>query len=201
MPIEAILRAMVKQNSRKLSKINDAGSPSVAPKYPRRPTHRPTDHIPSRYVFTKKLIDGLPIPKGQRTYYYDSSQRGLVLSVHPTGRKTFSLYRKIDGRPRRINIGPYPDLTIEQARKEAQRLAGEIARGQNPAEKQRAIRDEMTFEELFAVYLEKHAKVHKRTWKQDADEFRLHLDGLRRKISSITRPQLGRPTRGDRRAR
>jgi hypothetical protein len=49
--------------------------------------------------FTKKLIDALPIPQGQRTYYYDESQHGLVLIVHPTGRKTFSLYGKIDGLP------------------------------------------------------------------------------------------------------
>jgi integrase len=144
-----------------------------------------------RFNFTKKRIDALTVPASKRVYYYDTEQRGLLLTVYPSGQKTFSLYRKIAGRPERITIGPYPDLTIEQARKEVQRLAGEIAQGQNPAERQRAIRGEMTFEELFAVYLEKHAKVHKRTWKQDADEFRLYLNGLRRcKISSITRPQL-----------
>jgi len=47
----------------------------------------------------------------------------------------------------------------------SQELLGDIAKGYNPAEERRAVRDEMTFEELFAVYLESQAKVHKRTWK------------------------------------
>ena len=184
---------MVSENYPKLIKIPAAGSPRVAPAFSRRPTDRPADRIPSRFVFTKKLIAALPVPQNQRTYYYDSSQNGLVLIVHPTGRKTFSLYRKIDGRPRRINIGPYPDLTIEQARKEAGRLLGEIAQGLNPAEERRAVHDEMTFEELFNLYLENHAKVHKRTWREDVAQFNRYLSDLRKsKLSEIKNSDLVR---------
>ena len=189
------------QKYSKLAKITAAGSPGVAPT-----THAvgpinqrvvegkaKIDSPGSRFVFTKKLIDGLPIPKGQRTYHYDSGQHGLVLIVHPTGRKNFSFYRKIDGRPRRLNIGLYPDLTIEQARTKARELLGDIAKGYNPAEERRAIREQMTLEELFADYLESHAKVHKRTWQDDVSMFNLHLNGLRHcKLGTITREELTR---------
>ena len=80
------------------------------------------------------------------------------LAVSPTGKKVFVLYRKVDRRPERITIGPYPDLTIEQARNRADELNGAIARGENPAAKKRIVRDEMTLGELFETYLERSAR-------------------------------------------
>jgi hypothetical protein len=54
---------------------------------------------------------------------------GLAMAVSPAGRKTFILYRKIAGRPERITIGLYPDLSIEQARGKASELNSVIAQG------------------------------------------------------------------------
>jgi hypothetical protein len=88
-------------------------------------------------------------------------------------------------------IGRFPDLTIEQARIEAQKLNGKIADGKNPAEERRAIRAETTLRELFALYLEKYSKPHKRTWKSDVSMFHRHLESLGEdKISSITTNEL-----------
>jgi hypothetical protein len=47
--------------------------------------------------------------------------------------------RLMAGR-RPIHIGSYPDLTIEQRRTRARELLGDIARGYNPAEERRAVR-------------------------------------------------------------
>src|SRR5258706_153416 len=107
------------------------GSTSVARQKDRR-----------KFGFTKKLLDKLALPtNNQRAYFYDESTRGLALAVTPAGRKVFVLYRKVAGRPERITIGPYPDLTIEQARGKAAELNGAIARGENPASKRRLVRD------------------------------------------------------------
>jgi integrase len=112
--------------------------------------------------------------------------RGLALAVSPAGKKVFVLYRKVARRPERITIGPYPDLSIEQARKRADELNGAIARGENPAAKRRIVRDEMTLGELFTTYLEHHAKPHKKTWSYDENMFDNHLHTLKlRKISDI----------------
>jgi integrase len=132
------------------------------------------------------LIDELPIPQARRAYYRDARQDGLVLTVYPSGQKSFSLYRWVNGRPERIRIGPYPDLSLEQVRKEAEGLTAEIALGYNPAEERRAVREEMTFEELFNLYLEKHAKIHKRTWMEDVKNYNRYLSGLgKSKLSQI----------------
>jgi integrase len=146
--------------------------------------------IPSkRFGFTKKLLDKLPSPtNAQRAYFYDSMTRGLALAVSPAGKKVFVLYRKVDGRPERITIGPYPDLTIEQARNRAAELNGIIARGENPAARRRTVRDEDTLSQLFKTYLEQHAKPHKKSWRDDEELFNLHLNAWKlRKISEIRR--------------
>lgn len=141
--------------------------------------------------FTKLRIEALPIPAAAgggfaRNYYRDERAAGLVLCVTSAGSKTFEFYKRVAGRPTRVKIGHFPDLSVEQARNAAARLAGEIAQGGNPAEKRRVARGEMTLQELFDHYIEAHAKPHKRTWEEDVRQFELHLSGLRnRKLSSI----------------
>jgi integrase len=137
--------------------------------------------------FTRKVLDALRAPAGTpRVYYHDTRVRGLALAVSPSGRKTFLLYRKIRGRPERITIGAYPDLSIEQARGRASEMNAAIVRGENPAERQRAVRNEMTLEELFQQYIERHAKVFKKSWREDLHQFRRYLHGWRlHRLSSI----------------
>jgi len=137
--------------------------------------------------FTKTSLARLrPSTTGKRTYYYDRKVRGLALAVTPAGTKTFLLYRKIGGRPERITIGRFPDLSVEQARGAASTLNGQIALGINPQERRRALHAETTLGSLFEQYLERHAKVHKRSWMGDQDQFLRFLSRWRnRKLSSI----------------
>ena len=139
----------------------------------------------AKAAFTKKRIDLMVCPPTvQRAYFYDGKVRGLAVAVSPRGKKVFILYRKIDGRPERITIGPYPDLTIDQARVEAEKLNGRIALKENPAVKRREIRDEDTLAELFKSYSENVKR--KRSLSAHEDRFRVHLSAWRhRKISTI----------------
>ena len=164
------------------SKLDASGSTPVA-------NSRPSGSVRRKFNFIKKTIDSLPLPTNQqRAYYYDSQTRGLALAVSPAGKKVFVLYRKVAGRPERITIGPYPDITIDQARGKAGELNGAIARGENPASRRRLVRDEATLAELFATYIEHHAKPHVKTWSYEKGKFDKHLAGLRfRKLSDIRR--------------
>src|SRR2546427_8617520 len=114
----------------------------------------------ARLNFTKRALEALHSHGEQRVYYHDTQQPGLCLAVSPLGRKTFVLYRKIQGRPERIHIGPFPDLSIEQARGRAAALNAEIAKGLNPAQAQRALRQQLTLGDLFGEYLARHVAVH-----------------------------------------
>lgn len=134
---------------------------------------------PSRLKFSKLRILSLPWPKKSIAYYYDTETRGLAISVGTSGRKSFLLYRKVAGTPRRIQIGPFPDISVEQARTAAERMNGEIASGDNALIKRVAANRGPTFRAVFDDYMEKHSRPTKVTWKEDEQMFERNLTGKR----------------------
>jgi integrase len=138
----------------------------------------PLDKPPSRLKFSKLRLLSLPWPKTTVAYYYDTETRGLAISVGTSGRKSFFLYRKVSGAPRRIPIGLFPDISVEQARTAAERLNGEIASGENTLIKA-TTKKGPTFKEVFADYMEKHSRPTKVTWKEDEQMFERNLTGKR----------------------
>ncbi len=141
-----------------------------------------------KFNFTQAAISKLPLPATGRLYYGDARTPGLSLCVWDTGVKTFELYKRIGGRPTRLKIGRFPEVTLEQARKEVARMTGEIAQDRDPAEDRRKARGETTLGELFHLYLENHAKPYKRTWKDDQLQFLRYLTGWEsRQLSQIRR--------------
>lgn len=141
----------------------------------------------TRFNFTKRSLEGLDVPsKGRRFYCYDEKVRGLGVAITDKGTISFLVYRKIDGRPERITLGHYPDLSIENARGLALETNAQIAKGKNPNREKSKLREETTFKELFDQYLEHHAKVHKKSWQSDENQHRLYLASWdKRKISNI----------------
>lgn len=139
--------------------------------------------------FTKATLNDLPLPqKSQRVYYYDTKVRGLGMSITRTGTKSFIVYRWVNGKPERVTLGRYPDLSIEQARGKAAEVNASIAKGENPNDKRRSERAEFTFADLFDEYLERHAKLHKKeaSWKEDEAQYHRHLSQWKsRKLSTI----------------
>ena len=72
----------------------------------------------SKINFTKAILDSLPLPENnQRFTFKDEKERGLIIRITTNGQKTFQLYKKHQGRPIRISLGLYPDMSIENARK------------------------------------------------------------------------------------
>ncbi len=116
-----------------------------------------------------------------------------MLAVTGNGSKAFYLYKRIHGRPERVHLGAFPDISIEQARMAATRAKGKIAEGKNPQAEKRAIRDEMTFKELFDQFMNRYSKKFKRSWQYDEREVNKYLSHwFNRKISSITKDEIYR---------
>lgn len=63
----------------------------------------------------------------------DAELPGFALRV-TKGRKSFVLEKRVRGRMRRLTIGPYGPLTVDQARKLAATHVGAIAQGDDPAQ-------------------------------------------------------------------
>ena len=128
-----------------------------------------------RLVFNKTRLENLPVPEKGRVYHHDAKVPGLALCVTPAGSKTFYLYKWANGRPVRVPLGRFPDVTVETARKRARRLVGAIADGVDPAAARKAARGEATLEALYVHWMEIYARPHKKTAWQDEWQYKRFL--------------------------
>ncbi|HJK85900.1 MAG TPA: tyrosine-type recombinase/integrase [Candidatus Megaira endosymbiont of Stentor roeselii] len=142
--------------------------------------------------FTKKIIDSLKLPdKNKRHYFYDEKINGLELMVTDQGTKSFKVYRKFNGKPVRVTLGKYPEMTIENARKKAQLVITDMISGKNPNEEKKNIRSETTFGEMFKIFMERHSKITKKSWiadEQDVPRFLSHW--FKKKLSTISKQEI-----------
>ncbi len=133
--------------------------------------------ITRRIVFTVAALDRLSCPSGKRrVWVYDARQAALAMMVTETQAKSFYLYRKVNGRPQRLRLGGYRDISIEQARRLTAEMVGEIVRGVDPMARRRRNRErKRTFDDLFQWFLENEAKPSKRSWEDDEIRYNKHL--------------------------
>ncbi len=118
---------------------------------------------PIRTRLTKRMLLAFQHDPDKRIVIHDLEAPGLIVTVFPTGVKTFSLYRRIAGNPERIALGKFPAVTVEQARDQVKLLNGKIVAGENPAAIKRVVRGEVTLGELF-----ERALIERRTRKGKA---------------------------------
>lgn len=139
-----------------------------------------------RVKLTKRLIDSITPPGAGQVFLRDISLIGFAIRV-THGSKSFVLERRIHGRPRRITLGNYPPMTIEQAKDKAEALIGEIANGKDPAQERIDQRKEITFGDLEEMYRERHLP-RKRSAHADEWMLKSYLGNWKnRRLSSIYR--------------
>jgi integrase len=140
---------------------------------------------------TKQVIDEAPFPSAGQVFVRDEELPGFALRV-TQGRKSFILEKRIRGRMRRLTIGPYGPLTVDQARKLAATHVGAIAQGDDPAQVRQDRLHEPTFGDLTQQYLERHAP-RKRSARDDRGVLNTHLLVFRtRKLTDLNRNEIAR---------
>jgi integrase len=109
---------------------------------------------------TKLVVDKLSVPESAiknqtaQKRYYDNVLKGFGVRVTSGGSKAFFVEKLVNRKLRRITLGRYPALTVEQARKQAQKLLGQIAIGVDPiAERKEQKLKLIALKELFDAYL------------------------------------------------
>lgn len=103
---------------------------------------------------TKSQVDAAE-PGG---WLWDAGVTGFGLRVTKAGSRSFIIrYRNPGGDQKYAVIGKYPTLTVEQARAEAQVRLAEVARGEDPTAKRKALREAPTLTDLADEYLGTYA--------------------------------------------
>jgi integrase len=86
-------------------------------------------------------------PREKSYLTHDATTRGLCVKVRPTGRKTFLVYRSVEGKPVKVTIGAFPAWTVLAARTKATQIIADLAQGKHKSRK--AV---VTLEELVTRY-------------------------------------------------
>lgn len=92
---------------------------------------------------------------------YDKSDRdGLSARVSKNGKISFQIRYRYDGKPKRLKIGSFPQMSLIEAREEATRLRGKHDQGIDPAIARKAERVKIktagSFESNFREWYDKH---------------------------------------------
>jgi integrase len=126
---------------------------------------------------TKLTIDRLVYGKSNNKPHiiFDDDVPGFAVRVYPSGAKSFLVDYRFNGRQKRMVIGKYGVLTLDEARKRARKIITQKDDGQDPLEekKQRNIADNVS--QLCEIFLEKYSKPHKKSWKEDERRIQKHI--------------------------
>jgi integrase len=111
-----------------------------------------------------KFLQGV---HGKQVDYFDKTLAGFFVRVSQDGKKTFGVMYRKAGRLRRMKLGTYPLFALGEARKEAVKILRNAELGLDPASEKQEERHAVTFKELAQEYLERHAKMKKKSWVED----------------------------------
>lgn len=119
-------------------------------------------------TFTDTMIKKL---KPEEKKYIRGEGNGFTIRVMPSGVKTWLYVYAFDGKRREMNLGSYPDVSLETARGKFEDARKKIKNGIDPMEEMEqaahARRMAPTVAKLVEEYIEKHAKKFKRSWQDD----------------------------------
>ncbi len=124
---------------------------------------------------------------------WDDAVPGLGVRIYPSGKKAFVLSYRAGGRKRMMVLGRYgADLTLDQAREKARKERVRVRDGTDPLEEKKRAAKGSTFGDLLDAYLDRHARVHKATWRDDERRLNLHIprSWRGRRADNVTRADI-----------
>ena len=110
----------------------------------------------SRVNLTSKIVEAIALPVGRKSVeHFDQRTPGLVLRVSAGGAKTWNVIYRHRGRARRLTLGRYPVISLDDARARAREVLCRVTRGDDPADK-RSRPEALKFGQLARMFISGH---------------------------------------------
>jgi len=107
---------------------------------------------------------------GEKKFYLREAN-GFTIRVLPSGTKTWLFVYTMDGKRKEMNLGHYPSVSLEKARRRYRAAFSLYEQGKDPVAIGREEQEERLkaplVDDLVREYIEKHAKRFKRSWAKD----------------------------------
>lgn len=130
---------------------------------------------------TKTIIDETR-PQDKELLIFDSLVSGFGLRVSPGGRKSFILQYRFRRRTRRLTLGAYGTMTLDQARSRAVKSLALVQDGTDPAYEKQADKTAPDMNDLCDRFWEEHVQVRLKPRT---------AAGYKRVLDKFIRPALG----------
>jgi integrase len=126
---------------------------------------------------TFAFVRNVSCPNGQRKIdYFDSRQRGFLVEVRCSGRKTYyQRYSDERGRERQFKIGRADALTTEQARKKGRSILARALLGEDPQARRQELREIPSLGDFICNQYLPFIVTYKRSWRTDETCLRIHV--------------------------
>ena len=137
------------------------------------------------------LIAGLQVPSGRpHAEFFDTDTPGFYVDVLATGRKSYRLRRRVEGRLKVVTLGDVQQLPLQQARETARTLLAQAAQAARqsahawpqpllPAQPMAPVAapqpKSMTVGEFFTEHYLPYVKSYKRSWGTDLSMVQNHI--------------------------
>src|SRR4051812_40515163 len=105
-------------------------------------------------LLTKRALDAAEPQAGSEYFIWCGKLPGFGARIYPTGRKVFVAQIRIGRKQRRVKIGAYGVLTVEQARDRAREIIQAAVDGRDPQREKQEARQAITVAELCEEYLQ-----------------------------------------------
>ena len=145
-----------------------------------------------KLTLTKRSVESL-LPSAGPWIAWDDKLTGFGVRIQPSGTKSFLINYRANGGGRyspnrRMVVGRFGRMTVEQARRKAQMLLGRVAAGEDPAAKRAEARGLPTLGEAFEEYIAANPNRTERTNTLYRQNLRVNLsDWINRPLNAITR--------------
>ena len=106
---------------------------------------------------SKRTVDALKCATTtDRVFLWDDALAGFGVCAMQSGKKSYVVQFRRNGRSRRVALGDHGRLTPDEARSLAKKLLGSVESGADPIEARRAARAVKTFREVAGDFMELH---------------------------------------------
>ena len=119
-----------------------------------------------KQVLTTKSLDAMPPATAKRYEVRDQKVNGLHVRVSTTGAKVFYTMVRPNGSRRRVKIGPYPVVSLADARRKAMEVARDVELGEFEKTLEVSEALALTLGEMIPKFIELHAKPNTKDWKR-----------------------------------
>lgn len=121
---------------------------------------------------TARSVENIKPDPSRRLELPDGALPGFYLVVQPSGAKSWAVRYRAEGKPKKFTLGPYPRLSLGDAREQARTALRLASEGRDPAamrtaaEREAEASTKLRFGSVVAEFIERYAKPRNRTWPE-----------------------------------